>query len=98
MQLSFGNTNMDILFVPGHAPGHIVFFDQETNQLIGGDVLFLNSIGRTDLPGGNHEQLIRNIREKLFLLPDETVVYPGHGDTTTIGHEKMHNPFCGLNI
>lgn len=97
MQLAFGNSSMDILFVPGHAPGHIVFYDAETKQLIGGDVLFLNSIGRTDLPGGNHDQLIQNIREKLFVLPDETKVYPGHGDTTTIGYEKMHNPFCGIN-
>jgi len=63
------------------------------NFLIGGDVLFYESIGRTDLPGGNHEQLLQSIQEKLFVLPDETIVYPGHGPETTIGHEKKFNPF-----
>ncbi len=98
MTLNFGNTSLEILFVPGHAPGHIVFYHKDTNQLIGGDVLFENSIGRTDLPGGDHDLLIRNIREKLFILPEETVVYPGHGNTTTIGYEKVNNPFCSINV
>lgn len=86
----------DELFViatPGHSPGHICLYCKKQNFLIGGDVLFFESIGRTDLPMCNHEDLIRNIKEKLFALPDETVVYSGHGRSTTISHEKRHNPF-----
>lgn len=86
----------DELFViatPGHGPGHICLYCKKQNFLIGGDVLFFESIGRTDLPMCNHEDLIRNIKEKLFALPDETVVYSGHGRSTTISHEKRHNPF-----
>ena len=67
--------------------------ETQEKVLIGGDVLFYESIGRTDLPGGNHDQLLRNIREKLFILPDDVEVYPGHGPSTTIGHEKQFNPF-----
>ncbi len=86
----------DELFViaaPGHSPGHICLYCKKQNFLIGGDVLFFESIGRTDLPMCNHEDLIRNIKEKLFALPDETVVHSGHGRSTTISHEKRHNPF-----
>jgi glyoxylase-like metal-dependent hydrolase (beta-lactamase superfamily II) len=86
----------DELFViaaPGHSPGHICLYCKKQGFLIGGDVLFYESIGRTDLPMCNHEDLIRNIKEKIFALPDETVVHSGHGRTTTIGHEKRHNPF-----
>lgn len=89
----FGNTSLKILHVPGHAPGHIVLYHEAEKIVIGGDVLFRESIGRTDLPGGNHDDLIRSIQEKLFTLDDDIVVYSGHGPETTIGHEKAHNPF-----
>ena len=89
----FGNSKLDVLFTPGHCPGSITFFSSDEKFAIVGDVLFYGSIGRTDLPGGNHELLIRSIREKLFPLGDDMVVYPGHGPSTTIGFEKQHNPF-----
>ena len=89
----FGSITLQLIFCPGHSPAHLCFYDQETNQLIGGDVLFRGSIGRADLPGGNYQQLLTNIREKLFTLPDDCVVYPGHGPSTTIGFEKQYNPF-----
>lgn len=95
-KVTFGNSSLEILFVPGHAPGHVVLFNREQNICIGGDVLFRESIGRTDLPGGNHEQLINGIHEKIFKLDDQMVVYPGHGPTTTVGHEKIYNPFCAI--
>jgi hydroxyacylglutathione hydrolase len=96
--ISFGNTEWKILFVPGHAPGHIAFYDAREKVIFSGDVLFERSIGRTDLPGGNHAILIQSIHQKLFTLPDEVVVYSGHGSTTTIGAEKKYNPFCALTI
>ena len=89
----FGNTQLEVYFTPGHSPASISFFHRETNQLIVGDVLFKGSIGRTDLPGGDHETLIRSIKEQLFPLGDEVVVYNGHGEPTTIGNERMTNPF-----
>ena len=92
-QITFGNTTLDILFVPGHAPGHIVFVYPTDKIIIGGDVLFYGSIGRTDLPGGDHDTLIKSIKSKLFPLGDEYVIYPGHGPKTTIGFEKKNNPF-----
>ncbi|MEJ1241235.1 MBL fold metallo-hydrolase [Chryseolinea sp. T2] len=92
-ELLVGNVRLSILFVPGHAPGHIAFYDSESKSLISGDVLFYNSIGRTDLPGGNFEVLENSIRKKLYALPDDTTVYPGHGPKTTIGFEKKTNPF-----
>jgi glyoxylase-like metal-dependent hydrolase (beta-lactamase superfamily II) len=91
--VSFGNTTLHLIFAPGHSPAHLCFYDKEANILIGGDVLFRGSIGRTDLPGGNFTQLIDNIEQKLFLLPDDCIVYPGHGPSTTIGYEKVTNPF-----
>lgn len=91
--ISIGDTDLEVIYAPGHSPGHQVFYLKEENKLIGGDVLFRESIGRTDLPGGDHQSLMDNIKNKLYTLPDETVVYPGHGPTTTIGHEKKHNPF-----
>ncbi len=94
--VTFGNQSLDILFVPGHAPGHIAFYHAASKTLIGGDVLFYNSIGRTDLPGGNYDTLINSIQQKFFTLPDEVTVYPGHGPETTIGYEKKTNPFCAL--
>jgi glyoxylase-like metal-dependent hydrolase (beta-lactamase superfamily II) len=80
-----------VLHVPGHSPGSVCLY--RPGHLIGGDVLFQNSVGRTDLPGGDGELLLRGIREKLLVLPDETIVYPGHGPTTTIGRERAYNPF-----
>lgn len=91
--ISFGNTTLQLIFAPGHSPAHLCFYDGASNLLIGGDVLFRGSIGRADLPGGNYNQLIKNIEEKLFTLPDACTVYPGHGPETTIGFEKQHNPF-----
>lgn len=91
--VTLGDEKLKVILAPGHSPGSICFYSEEGNFLIGGDVLFRESIGRTDLPGGDHEQLLDNIQTKLFILPDETVVYPGHGEPTTIGHEKRYNPF-----
>jgi hydroxyacylglutathione hydrolase len=95
-QITFGNQSLRVLFVPGHAPGHVAFYHEQSRQLIGGDVLFLNSIGRTDLPGGNHNTLIESIHQKIFTLPDEVVVFPGHGPETSVGFEKRTNPFCAV--
>lgn len=94
---TFGSTTLNVLFVPGHAPGHIALVNDAERICIGGDVLFLQSIGRTDLPGGDFDTLMKSIKTKLFLLPDETKVYCGHGPSTTIGYEKKYNPYCGLN-
>ncbi len=91
--LVFGNTRLEILHVPGHSPGSIVLYSAPDQLMISGDVLFNGSVGRTDLPGGDHNQLISGIREKLMVLPRETVVWPGHGPRTTIGHEYDTNPF-----
>ena len=91
--VSFGESRLEIIFAPGHSPAHLCFYHEKDNFLIGGDVLFYQSIGRTDLPGGNYDQLIKNIKDKLFLLPDNCRVYPGHGQPTTIGFEKQYNPF-----
>lgn len=95
--VSFGNSQLEIVFVPGHAPGHIAFYHAEQQFCIGGDVLFQEGIGRTDLPGGDMETLIKSIHTKFFAWPDKVVVYPGHGPDTTVGHEKRHNPFCAIN-
>lgn len=91
--VQFGNSSLKVIFVPGHAPGHIAFVNEEQRFVIGGDVLFHTSIGRTDLPGGDHNQLLMSIRNKLFTLPDDYTVYPGHMQLTTIGFEKKNNPF-----
>lgn len=91
--VTFGNQRLIVLHVPGHSPGHIVFYNQDAGCLFAGDVLFRGSIGRTDLAGGSMEQLITGIKQKLFVLPDDTIVYPGHGPTTTIGFEKKNNPY-----
>ena len=88
-----GNDILKVLYAPGHSPGHICFYCEQQHFVIGGDVLFRMSIGRTDLPGGDFDTLINSIRNRLFVLPDETVVYNGHGEPTTIGFEKKHNPF-----
>ena len=91
--VEFGNTKLGILHVPGHSPGHVCFYSESDKILIAGDVLFYGSIGRTDLPGGNYETLISNIKNKLFALPDDTTVYCGHGPETKLGFEKRTNPF-----
>jgi hydroxyacylglutathione hydrolase len=93
-QLSFAGIDLEVLDVPGHSPGHVVFVIREQPVIVlGGDVLFRGSIGRTDLPGGSFPQLADGIRRKLYTLADDTVVYPGHGPTTKTGHEKRTNPF-----
>ncbi len=92
-ELKFGNTSFKIIHVPGHSPGHVVFYSEAAKTLIAGDVLFQGSIGRSDLPGGNHEQLVSNIKNKLFPLSDDTKVYCGHGPETSLGFEKKSNPF-----
>ncbi|MBI2281600.1 MAG: MBL fold metallo-hydrolase [Bacteroidetes bacterium] len=92
-KITFGNSTLDVLFTPGHAPGHVVFVNHEQKFVINGDVLFKGSIGRTDLPGGNHNTLIDSIKTKMFALPDDFIVHTGHGPTTTIGYEKKYNPF-----
>lgn len=91
--IRFGESELEIRFVPGHAPGHVVFYAREEGFVIAGDTLFQQSIGRTDLPGGNHELLLSSIEQQLFTLPDSTVVYCGHGPSTEIGFEKNNNPF-----
>ncbi len=85
--------SMQMIEVPGHSPGHLMFYIEKEKVMIGGDVLFRESIGRTDLPGGNHEDLLRNIQDKVYILPEDVEVLPGHGPSTTIGHEKRYNPF-----
>lgn len=92
-KIKLGNDELQVIFAPGHSPGHICFYSAAQSFLIGGDVLFQRSIGRTDLPGGNHQTLLSSIRNQLFILPDETIVYSGHGPQTTIGEEKRENPF-----
>lgn len=92
-KLKIGDEEIIIKQVPGHSPGSIVLYAIDSNFIISGDVLFQHSIGRTDLPGGNYQQLINAINNKLMTLPDDTIVYPGHGFETTIIEEKKHNPY-----
>ncbi|MGM0531854.1 MAG: MBL fold metallo-hydrolase [Bacteroidota bacterium] len=91
-EISFGNTSFDVLHLPGHSPGSIGLFNKKEQVIFAGDVLFRRGIGRTDLMGGDHTTLIHNIKNKLLSLDDNTVVYPGHGETTTIKEEKAENP------
>ena len=93
--LTVAGVAMDVFEVPGHSPGHMVYVirDSRPTLVLGGDVLFRGSVGRTDFPGGSFEQLKANIERVLWPLPDDTVVYPGHGPVTTTGHEKRTNPF-----
>ena len=91
--IKFGSTELEVRFVPGHAPGHIVFIHHNSKSVIGGDTLFKGSIGRTDLPLCNHEDLIKHINSELLSLPDDYTVYSGHGPSTTIGFERTNNPF-----
>lgn len=91
--IEVGELRAEVLFTPGHAPGHVCFYLRDDGVIFDGDVLFQGSIGRTDLPGGDYELLMTNIREKLLALPDETIVLSGHGEATTIGDERRTNPF-----
>lgn len=95
-KIQLGNDELSILFTPGHSPGHICFYDKAGKFLIGGDVLFNGSVGRTDLPGGNFETLEQSIKTQLYTLPQDVIVYPGHGDSTTIGDEMKTNPFVKM--
>ena len=92
-KITFGNSTLEIFFTPGHSPGSITLYSPAQKFMIAGDVLFFGSIGRTDLPGGNFETLISSIKNKLFSLGDDYTVYCGHGPSTTIGHERLNNPF-----
>ena len=92
-KILLGQDELEVIEAPGHSPGSICFYCAKQNFIIGGDVLFRGSIGRTDLPMGDHQALLKNIKEKLLVLPDDTIVYSGHGPSTTIGQEKLNNPF-----
>lgn len=91
--LELGNEKFEVRFAPGHTPGHVIFYNENNGVLWTGDVLFKESIGRTDFPKGNHQQLIDSIHRECFSLPDETQFISGHGPISTIGHEKKYNPF-----
>ncbi|HHP7242074.1 MAG TPA: MBL fold metallo-hydrolase [Cyclobacteriaceae bacterium] len=93
--IAIGDNVFEIIFIPGHSPGHVGFYSAENKILISGDVLFQDSIGRTDLPGGDYNLLLENIHNKVLQLADDVVVYSGHGQNTTIGHERKNNPFVG---
>lgn len=93
MDITFGTCLLKVLHTPGHTLGGCCLYFEEEKIVITGDTLFADSIGRSDLPGGSHEQLLESIRTKLFTLPDDVVAYPGHGPQTTIGHEKRYNPY-----
>ena len=91
--IKFGNTELKIIPTPGHTPGHVAFFEPESKVLFTGDTLFRESIGRTDLPGGDYSWIMRSIIENILPLGDDVKIYPGHGETSDIGHESMYNPF-----
>lgn len=95
-KIKIGEGELEVIAVPGHSKGSVTLYDKKGGFLISGDALFQGSIGRTDLPGGNYSELIENIQKRLLTLPDETVVFPGHGAPTTIGEEKSSNPFLSL--
>lgn len=92
-QVNFGNTALKVLFVPGHTAGSLAYYSEENGCVFTGDALFRGSVGRSDLPGGNHDTLIKSIKNKLFTLPPSTLVYPGHGDNTDIQTEMRYNPY-----
>jgi len=92
-EIRVGSLNFQVLHTPGHTPGHVCFYEPQEGVLFDGDVLFFRGVGRTDLPGGSWQQLLDSIQRRLFVLPDETVVYSGHGPATTIGDEKRQNPW-----
>ena len=94
--IKLGNDELEILFTPGHSPGHVCFYNRAGKFLIGGDVLFNGSVGRTDLPGGDFATLEQSIKTKLYTLHEDVIVYPGHGDSTTVGDEMKTNPFVKM--
>ncbi len=91
--ITFGNTTLRVIKTPGHTPGHVVLFDEASKSLFTGDTLFRESIGRTDLPGGDYSWIMRSILEQIVPLGDDVTIYPGHEDSSTIGHETLYNPF-----
>ena len=91
--INFGRSKLDILYTPGHSPGHICLYHKKENILISGDIIFKGSVGRTDLPGGNHQTLIQSIHKKILPMPDNTVIFCGHGPSTILEKEKKENPF-----
>jgi hydroxyacylglutathione hydrolase len=91
--VKLGEDELNVLFTPGHSPGSISFYNEKDKFVISGDVLFRNSVGRSDLPGGNHEVLINSIKTKISSLPDDTIIYSGHGPQTTVGYEKRNNTY-----
>lgn len=93
--IEVGGLRLRALYTPGHAPGHLAFYEENEGLVLSGDALFAGSVGRVDLPGGSMKLLMRSIEERLLTLPDETLVYSGHGPRTTIGEERAHNPFLG---
>lgn len=93
LELKLGKESISLLFTPGHSPGEFCLYMKDSSICISGDVLFNESIGRTDLPGGNYEVLLDSIRNKLLALPNDVEIYPGHGEKSTIGYERVHNPF-----
>jgi len=93
--IQIGDEQLEVRYTPGHSPGHVVFVHHAGRQVFGGDTLFQGSVGRHDLPGADGPTLFRSIREQLFSLPDDYVVYPGHGSATEIGYERQYNPFVG---
>ena len=92
-RLEIGSLKFEVLYLPGHTQGHVAFYQKDDGVIFSGDVLFQGSIGRTDLPGGNYEQLISSIQTQLLTLPDSTIVYSGHCEPTTVGEERETNPF-----
>ena len=94
-KITLAGMTFEVIATPGHTEGGCCYYFEEAGILVCGDTLFLESVGRTDFPTGSMGTLVRSIKEKLFILPDETVAYPGHGDSTTIGHEKKYNAFLG---
>ena len=93
--IKFGNNELKVIHIPGHTPGGVCYYSSKDNILIAGDTLFYMSIGRTDFPGGNYSDLVNSINDKLFKLPDDTKVFPGHGNSTDIGTQKRENPAMG---
>jgi glyoxylase-like metal-dependent hydrolase (beta-lactamase superfamily II) len=93
MVIEFGHQRLQVIHTPGHTPGGCCLYLEQEQKLISGDTLFADGVGRTDLPGGSHAQLVQSIKQRLFCLPDQVQVYPGHGPGTTIGHEKQHNSY-----
>ena len=91
--IAFGSEKLEILYAPGHSEGHLMFYHAADKSLMAGDVIFRESIGRTDLPGGNFKTLEESIKNQVYTLPEAVKIYPGHGPSTTVGHEKKNNPF-----